>query len=174
MHLIGIICFVCLAMFFGLVIHSESGAQAIELKEFPLDSLDGLITRSDVHIDRAVSSDGKGSLRITVTEPTVIRLFEVTDLDVENARLIYTARLRTEGLEGQAYLEMLCYFPGKGEFFSRSLQSPLTGTTEWTTEATPFFLRKGESPEYVNLNLVINGKGTVWVDDVHLLKGPFR
>jgi hypothetical protein len=174
MHVRGMICFVCFAIFFGIVRYSESDAQVAELKRFPLDSLDGIVTRSGVHIDRAVSSDGNGSLRITVTEPTVIRLFEVTDIDIENGRLIYTARLRTEGLEGQAYLEMLCYFPGKGEFFSRSLQSPLTGTTEWTTEGTPFFLRKGENPEYVKLNLVINGKGTTWIDDIHLLKGPLR
>ena len=170
----GMICFVCLAILFGIVNHSESDAQLVELKKFPLDSLDGIITRSDVHIDQAVSSDGKGSLRITVTERTVIRLFELTDIDIENARLIYTARLRTEGLEGQAYLEMLCYFPGKGEFFSRSLQSPLTGTTEWTTEGTPFFLRKGENPECVKLNLVINARGTAWIDDIRLMKGPLR
>ena len=61
---------------------------------------------------------------------------------------------------------------GKGEFFSRGLQSPLTGTTNWTTEETPFLLKKGEKPDLVKLNLVINGKGTAWIDDVLLLKGP--
>ena len=67
---------------------------------------------------------------------------------------------------------MWCRFPGKGEFFSRGLQSPLTGTTDWTTEETAFFLKKGENPDNVKLNLVINGSGTAWIDDVRLLKGP--
>lgn len=151
---------------------SKSSNQVTELKRFPIDSMEGIITRSGVQIDRDVSSDGNGSLRVRATGPTVIRLFEVGDLDVENARLIYRARLRTENVDGQVYLEMWCHFPGKGEFFSRSLQTPLTGTTDWTTEETPFFLKQGENPDNVKLNLVINGTGTAWVDDIRLLRGP--
>jgi hypothetical protein len=41
-----------------------------------------------------------------------VRLFEVGDIDIENARLIYQARIRTEGVEGQVYLEMGCLFSG--------------------------------------------------------------
>jgi hypothetical protein len=165
---------VWVVIIFGVIACSQSSTQATELKHYPLDNLDGIITRSDVQIDKKISSDGNGSLRITVTKPTVIRLFEVRDLNVENARLIYQARVRTENVKGQVYLEMWCHFPGKGEFFSRGLQSPLTGTTDWTTEETPFFLNKGENPDYVKLNLVINGKGTAWIDDVKLLKGPLK
>ena len=64
-----------------------------------------------------------------------------------------------------------CHFPGKGEFFSRGLQNSLTGTTQWVTMETPFFLKKGETPDYVRLNLVINGKGTAWIDEIRLLRG---
>jgi len=145
--------------------------EVMELQHFPLDSPEGLITGTGVVIDREISSDGKGSLKVAAAAPVVVRLFETGDIDIENGRLIYRARLRTENLEGQAYLEMWCNFPGKGEFFSRSLARPLTGTTDWTTEETPFFLQKGENPSSVKLNLVINGKGTVWIDDIRLLKG---
>jgi hypothetical protein len=62
-------------------------------------------------------------------KPTVVRLYEVGDINIEGARLIYRARVRTEDVEGQVYLEMWCHFPGKGEFFSRGLKSPLSGTT---------------------------------------------
>jgi hypothetical protein len=139
-----------------------------------MDSMEGIITRSNVGIDKNISSDGNGSLRITSTKPSVVRLFETGDIDVENARLIYQARVRTENVDGHVYLEMWCHFPGKGEFFSRGLQTPLTGTTEWTTEETPFFLKKGENPDNVKLNLVIKGKGTAWIDDIRLLKAPLR
>jgi hypothetical protein len=161
-------------MIFVLVGCSKPVQQVTELKRFPMDSLEGVITQSGVQIDKEVSSDGNGSLRITATEPTVVRLFELGDIDVENARLIYQARVRTQGVEGQVYLEMWCHFPGKGEFFSRGLQTPLTGTTNWTTEETPFFLKKGENPDNVKLNLVINGKGTAWIDDVRILKAPLQ
>ena len=151
---------------------SQSTAPPIELKHFPIDSLDGIITRSDVEFDQSISSDGNGSLRVKATGPSVFRLFETGDLDVENARVIYQAKLRTEDVDGKVYLEMWCHFPGKGEFFSRSLQTPLTGTTEWTAEETPFFLRKGENPDNIKLNLVVDGKGTAWVDDIRLVQGP--
>jgi len=159
-------------MIFVALSCSNPSKQVVELKQFPMDTMEGIITRSGVEIDRDISSDGNGSLRITSTQPALVRLFETGDIDVENARLIYQARVRTEDLEGQVYLEMWCHFPGQGEFFSRGLQTPLTGTTEWTTEETPFFLRKGENPDNVKLNLVIRGKGTAWIDDIRLLKAP--
>ncbi|MFZ3091188.1 MAG: hypothetical protein WA240_11275 [Nitrospirota bacterium] len=161
-------------IFFVIAGCSKPAQQGSELKRFPIDSLEGIITQSGVQIDKQISSDGNGSLRITAAEPTVIRLFETGDIDIENARLTYQANIRTEGVEGQVYLEMWCSFTGKGEFFSRGLQTPLTGTTNWTTEETPFFLQKGENPDNVKLNLVINGKGTAWIDDIRILKGPLK
>jgi len=144
----------------------------IEIMTFQLESLDGLITRSGIELDRTVSGDGRGVLKISATEPAIFRLFEVADIDVEDAVLIYQARLRTEEAEGFVYLEMLCHFEGKGEFFSRGLDSPLKGTIEWTTEEIPFLLRKGENPDNVKLNIVCEGPGTVWVDSIRLVKRP--
>jgi hypothetical protein len=69
---------------------------------------------------------------------------------------------------------MWCHFPGKGEFFSRGLQTALTGSSDWNSQETFFFLKKGENPDNVKLNLVISGKGTVWIDDIHLIKGPLN
>jgi len=163
-----------MALFFVSAGCSKPPQEVVELKRFAIDSLEGIITQSGIEFDKEVSSDGKGSLKIVAKEPTVVRLFELGDIDVENARLIYQAKVRTEGVEGQVFLEMWCHFPGKGEFFSRGLQTPLTGTTNWTTEETPFFLKKGENPDNVKLNLVINGKGTAWIDDIRVLKGPLQ
>ena len=157
-----------------IVLALLSCSQAKELKNFPVDNLDGVISRSDVYLDKEISSDGKGSLKIIATEPTVFNLYEVRDIDIENARLMYQARVRTENIDGQVYLEMWCHFPGRGEFFSRGLQSPLTGTKDWITLETPFFMKKGEKPDYVKLNLVIKGKGTAWIDDIRLIKGPLK
>ena len=151
---------------------SSSVPDVVELKKFPVDSLDGVITRSGVQLDKQNSSDGKGSLKIVAGQPLTVRLFEVSGIDVEEARLIYRAKVRTEGVEGLVYLEMWCHFPGKGDFFSRGLQAPLSGTTNWTTEEIPFFLKKGEKPDYVKLNLVVSGKGAAWIDDIRLLKAP--
>jgi len=158
----------------GLAGCSGPGNSVVELERFPADTLQGLVTQTDVLIDKEITSDGGGSLRYTVTEPRTIPLFEVGDIDVESARLIYQAKLRTGNLDGQAYLEMWCQFPGKGEYFSRGIDSPLTGSTDWTAVETPFFLKEGENPDHVRLNLVVDGIGTVWIDDIRLLKAPLE
>jgi hypothetical protein len=142
-----------------------------ELKTFPLDNLKGVVTQSAVAIDHAISSNGNGSLTVSVDKPTAIHLFEVHGLSVNNARLFYQAKVRLKNVSGQVYLEMWCHVPGKGEFFSRSLHAPLSGTTDWITVETPFLLRDNENPDYLKLNLVIDGTGTVWIDEMKLLKG---
>jgi hypothetical protein len=152
----------------------KEGAAAAELEAFALDDLQELITQSGVSIDKAISSDGNGSLRIDATEPTTIYLFETGDINIENARLIYQAKVRTKDVQGRVYLEMWCHFAGKGEFFSKGLTNPLSGTTDWTTLETLFLLKTGENPDNVKLNLVITGKGTVWIDDIRLLKGGLQ
>jgi hypothetical protein len=154
--------------------HAKIEIVTSELKHYSLDSTEGLITQSGITIDRQISSDGNGSLKIQASEPTTVRLFETGDIDIENARLIYQAHVRTENIEGQVYLEMWCHIAGLGDFFSRGLDRPLTGSTDWVREDTPFFLEAGQNPDNVKLNLVINGKGTVWIDDIRLLKGPLK
>ena len=151
---------------------SEPAAPVAELAHYPLSSLDGVISRDGIELDTRVTSDGNGALRIRTDGPRTLRLFETGDLDVENARLSYQARLRSENLDGKAYLEMWCHFPGQGEYFSRALEMPLSGTVEWSTQETPFFLQAGQNPDNVRLNLVIEGRGTVWIDDIRLLQGP--
>ncbi len=145
---------------------------AVELKLFPLDSLEGVRATSGASFDPKISADGKGSLRVEAQEPVTVPLFEVTDVRVENATLIYQASLQSENLDGKAFLEMWVRIPGKGEFFSRGLDRPLTGTMSWMTVATPFFLQAGQKPDLIRLNLVVQGKGRVWIDDVHLMRGP--
>ena len=74
-------------------------------------------------------------------------------------------------LEGVAFLEMWVQFDG-AQYFSRGLNDAVKNKTAWKTVQTPFFFQQGQSPDKVVLNLVINGKGTVWVDDIVLSKAP--
>ncbi|MBI5563043.1 MAG: hypothetical protein HY894_09385 [Deltaproteobacteria bacterium] len=162
--------FVCILACVALSACSKPAAKPVELKRYPINNLEGVITRSSVELDSGVSSDGKGSLKITAAGPTDVPLFETGGVDAEDGVLTYKARVRAEGVVGKVYLEMWCSFGAKGEFFSRGLNTALTGSTGWTTQQTQFFLKAGENPDNVKLNIVIDGRGTVWVDDVELLK----
>ncbi|HSG27694.1 MAG TPA: hypothetical protein VLA34_04375 [Candidatus Krumholzibacterium sp.] len=160
----------------GLAAAGCSGTrqESIELKRYPLDSTEGVITSTGVYFDEDISSDGSGSLRIETAEPFTVRLFETGDLPVEGSRLTYRARMRTEDVKGQVYLEMWCSFPGMGEFFSRVLHAPLSGSNDWATQETFFILKAGEDPDNIRLNIAINGSGKVWIDDIVLSRTPLE
>ena len=156
----------------GLTACSDKGEGGTELTRFPIESMSGIVDRRKVDFDNKISADGNGSVRLTVYRSTTYRLYETEEVDLENAQLIYRANLRTENFEGKAYLEMWCDFDGKGEYFSRDLASPVVGNSDWVREETPFLLKTGENPDRVRLNLVVEGKGTVWIDNIGLFTAP--
>jgi len=107
------------------------------------------------------------------------RLFEVPEPDVEECTVLYRAKLKTEGLTGNAYLEMWCRLPGRGEFFSKGLNQTVTGSNDWVSCEIPFFLKKGEKPDLIRLNLVVVATGfifkktvagKVWIKEVELVR----
>jgi hypothetical protein len=128
-------------------------------------------TTTDPTISKAVHASGDAWM-VKSTKEQIIRLFEVAEPAVEDCKVIYRAKLKTEDLSGPAYLEMWCRFPGLGEAFSRGLDNQVTGSNDWASYEIPFFLKKGEKPDLIKLNLVVKGSGKVWIKDVELLKGP--
>lgn len=141
-----------------------------ELKHLSIDNLNGSVAQSGIQFDKAASSDGNGSIKIEASGPIVIPLYNIDDVRVDDAQIIYEAKVKSESLNGQALLEMWCVFKDKGEFFSRGFDSVISGTSDWKTIKTVFNLRKGEMPEQIKLNIIVNGAGNVWVDDIHLSK----
>ena len=130
-------------------------------------------TTANPTIARDVVVDGSAWLAVCTTAQTY-RLFEVAEPGVEDCTVLYRAKLKTEGLAGRAYLEMWCRFPGRGEAFSRGLDNTVSGTTGWVTTQTPFFLNRGEKPDLIRLNLVVEGAGTVFLKDLLLEAAPNR
>jgi hypothetical protein len=141
-----------------------------DLKKLNLD--DTATLGLTIQNDTSVKMEGNGSIRISTLWPTTICLGEVTGLDIENAKLIYSADVKSQ-LEGTALLEMWVHVGG-GQYFSRGLNSMVKGNSEWTSIQTPFLLQKGQMPDRITLNLIINGKGTVWIDNIVLSKEPLN
>ncbi len=147
-------------------------AQAENLKKLSLD--DPSAASPKIAADAKIKVEGASSLRITTQWPTTVCLGEVAGLDIENAKLIYSAKVKTE-LEGNgtAFLELWAHLEG-GQFFSKGINDPVSRKSDWKTIQTPFMFQKGQKPDKITLNLVINGKGTVWIDDVVLSQAPLK
>ncbi|MGD2083395.1 MAG: hypothetical protein PVF91_10530 [Chromatiales bacterium] len=147
---------------------AAGGAGAEQLFRLSLDEVGSVSPH--IEADADVRAEGAGSVRITTGWPATVSLGGIGGLDVEDARLVYSAKVRTE-LEGAAFLEMWVEVDG-GRYFSKGVNDTVGGTTDWTTIEAPFLLGKGQRPEKVTLNLVINGAGTVWIDDIVLSREP--
>lgn len=152
----------------ALLFHASTQAQ--ELKKLALD--DAASIGLTIQTDAGTKTEGKASIKITTAWPTTICLGEVTGLDIENAKLVFQAKVKTE-LEGDAFLEMWVQVGG-GQYFSKGMNDPARGKSDWKTIQTPFMFQKGQKPDKATLNIVINGKGTVWVDDIILSKEPLK
>jgi len=158
-----------LSIFVGLVLIAGP-AYPEDLKRLNLDDASAIGTT--IQTDTQVKAEGKGSIKITTLWATTLCLGEVTGLNVENAKLLYKAKVKSD-LDGSAFLEMWAHI-GVGQYFSRGMNDTVTGKTDWKTIQTPFLFQKGQRPDKVTLNLVINGKGTVWIDDIVLSKEPLK
>lgn len=125
----------------------------------------------DATISHEAIADGEG-WTIEVADSRTVRLFEVAEPSVEQCRLTYRADLRSEKVGGRAYLEMWCRLPGGGEFFSKGFHNALRGSNEWASYEIPFFLKRGQRPDLVKLNLVVEGGGRVSIRRVALESTP--
>jgi hypothetical protein len=127
---------------------------------------------SDRPITESGVSPDDGGWRIEAREAGSVALFEVATPGVERCLLTYRAELRTTDVEGGAYLEMWCRFRGRGEFFSKGLQHKAKGTTGWSSHEVPFYLKAGQRPNLIRLNVAFEGPGTLWLREVELLQTP--
>ena len=112
--------------------------------------------------------------RVECPEKQTLCLFEVPTSGVEQCLLTYRADLKTQGVQNRVYLEMWCRLPGRGEFFSKGLHNALKGTNDWASHEIPFYLKQGQRPDLVKLNLTLEGRGIVRIKNVKLLQTPLR
>jgi len=129
---------------------------------------------SDTSIIQSGVTADEGGWRIQFQDKQTVRLFEVDLSDVEQCTLTYRAQIKTADMQKQAYLEMWCRVPGRGEFFSRGLHQPLKGTTDWASYEIPFYLKREQRADLIKLNVVAEGAGTLWIRNIELLQTPLK
>lgn len=124
-----------------------------------------------------VETDGNRAVLKVVSEkagPTTYSVLTIEKPGVTRARYAIRGRLRTEGVEGKGYLEMWNHFGGD-KSFSRNLveEGPmrhLGGSSDWREFVLPFVNKEGEpAPDRLELNVVLPGKGTVWLGPLELI-----
>jgi hypothetical protein len=125
---------------------------------------------ADAVFDPEVSQDGGGSLRVvTGEEGGRLRLYRLGDVGPVEGALVYTGFLKSQDLDGSAYFELWCH-PAEGNpAFVRGIPTGVEGTSDWKPQELRF--RSPETcadPSSIELNVVIHGTGTVWIDNIRL------
>ena len=99
-------------------------------------------------------------------------LFEVPVDGLEQCTITWRLRISTSQLASLAYAEMWCRIAGNGEFFSRALNQKLRGDNDSVTVELPFYLKKGQQPDLLKLNMVFEGPGSVRLKELEILATP--
>ncbi len=128
---------------------------------------------SEPTITKELVVPSEGGWLVDVGESQTIRLFEIGISEIENCILNYRAQLKSENVRGKSYLEMWCRIPA-GEFFSKGFHNALRGTNDWSSHEIPFYLKRGQQPDLIKLNLTVEGGGKVWIKDIELSYAPLE
>lgn len=141
------------------------------LKGWEIISPDVLGLRISRNIDeRAVTVETKWPTTICVTP------VDLKDKHYDLTTLTFSAEMKSSDLTGAAFLEMWLHVPGmaKGYIVSRGYDRTLQKSSPavWSKFETSFTMSKNQVPDQAILNLVINGKGTVWLRNVKFTHKP--
>lgn len=145
-----------------------------EIEHVAIDSAFTQVGEYFGDFDPDVSHDGNGSLRFDVQDSMLVHVTTLDDVDVDMGRFYYRAWLKTANFTGKVYLEMRLRFGTTATYYTRDQYSPLEGTKDWELHDCYLLLGEGQNPTEVELQINVDGKGTVWIDDISLVRAPFR
>lgn len=140
---------------------------------FPVNSLNRVISKFNLKLDNEVSYDGLGSIRVDSKDTTTAYIFVLYDIPVKRAKLTWEAYCKSEDLKGEAFLEMGVQISKKYrkelESYLHQSKDFLRGTTNWQKIKVEFLVLENLKVDVVQLNLIIEGEGTVWIDQVRFV-----
>ncbi|MEM9658203.1 MAG: hypothetical protein AAF961_07570, partial [Planctomycetota bacterium] len=117
---------------------------------------------------------GAAAWRINAADSRTVRMFALNPPVLEDCVLTYRVRMATDNVEGRVFLEMRCRFSDQEAVLSRGFHHAVSGSNDWDVYETPLLLRQGQIPEKIELNLVIEGGGTVRISAAELIATPAR
>ncbi|WP_038165171.1 hypothetical protein [Verrucomicrobium sp. BvORR106] len=139
--------------------------QSRDLGVLPCNRLDQV--KTVVSMDRDITADGNGSLKVVAEQGASVTLVDQDGFHVGEGNTFWcVAKVKGAGIKQRAYLEMWCEFDKMGRAFSKGLGQILQGDTDWVEVRLPMMINQPALLKRALVNVVIEGPGTVWVDEV--------
>lgn len=121
-----------------------------------------------------VQPDGTLKIESTDDQGTTVAIAELKEPGITALRYAITGKVKYENVEAESFVEMWNYFPNGGSYFSRTAgktgpMKSIEGTSDWRSFSLTFFSEEGTgSPDRLEVNLVLGGRGTVYLSPVQL------
>ena len=118
-----------------------------------------------------VDYDNNGIVSIKPGAPKRLKIYETKSILLNNGNmLLYQLDIKTEGLNGKVYPQISGVINGITKV-SDSYSENITGTSDWKTITAPLLVLNSKSVNNLILNLIIEGKGNIWVKNIKILRG---
>ncbi len=121
-----------------------------------------------IEASRVVLSEDMWLLR--PDEVQLTRFFKASCPDLRDCEVVFRLKMRTYGLTGWAFPEMVCEFVEEPPEKVRDMEHVLRQTTAWTAYELPFRVFSRNAPAFYRLNVLASGQGSVFIKDVELVK----
>ncbi len=142
-----------------------------DIQTFNCDTLDGLLTEGVATVDAQNPAEGTGSLRFAVAQPVTLPIFEIK-LPGDGAKFTLAYKMKVKDFSGDAYGQMDVNYSSGGKQSLNNYQTAMGATTDWQQRELTYTVQRGQKVGSIVLSLILNGSGTVWLDDVHLIRAP--
>ena len=163
---------ICLTLFLALLATAQEPKSKVLAIYYPSQK------------DHLVTLDGQSVYKFENTNDTQlqIQLVKIFKPKLSTTAYAITGQIKYDNVQGDGYLEMWNFFPPvhpgmpEGQYFSRTLgesgeMGKITGTCDWRDFSLPFDPTGASGPPTrLEINLILPGRGTVYVTPVKLVK----
>jgi hypothetical protein len=127
--------------------------------------------RTLISIDKDTTADGNGSIKVEAAHNALVTVADQENLSVAKDNTLWcTLKVKCAGVTQKAYLEMWCEVAEGRRAFSKGLDQLLIGDSEWKEIRLPMMVNGDFTVSRALVNVVIEGPGTVWVDEIKFSK----
>ena len=107
--------------------------------------------------------------------PRTIEVLKIESPGITRTRYALAGQVRYDAVEGTGYLEMWSEIPGRGAFFTRSMDGAgamgtISGSSDWRAFALPFDATGAPPPAKLTVNVVLPGRGKVELGPMRLVQ----
>jgi hypothetical protein len=142
-----------------------------EIAHHPLDAVSEMAQQpSWASVDKEVSVDGGGSIKLQTPQASTLSLLELSGMDVAGSAVTFEVQVKTEGFVGGSVFLEASSLMGGGNVDAKGLPGVRGGNPRWSPLRVTQEFGPNDRPSSIRLKVQINGNGIAWIDAARVYK----